>query len=136
MTSATLPSNRAGKLVNCSSASIREISTYSIQPGAVVPHDLALGRIRQREFQKPLGGLGILCVGMGIIRREDDVPFSDPIYRVLRRLLVAIDGDEALALEVLRFSPRCSASTWSGSPRGILPQQTCPLSLVPELSPQ
>src|SRR5437867_1060358 len=74
MTSATLPSNRAGKLANGLSASIREISIYPIQLGAVVPHDLALGRIRQREFQKPLGGLGIICVGMGIIRREDDVP--------------------------------------------------------------
>src|SRR2546426_874026 len=76
MTSATLPSNRAGKLVNGLSASIRELSIYPIQRGAVVPHDLALGRIRQREFQKPLGGLGILCVGMGIIRREDDVPLA------------------------------------------------------------
>ena len=44
-----------------------------VQPGAVVPQELALCLLGQRQFQEPVHGLRVLGIGMGIVGREDDV---------------------------------------------------------------
>src|SRR5262249_34745759 len=67
---------------------------------AVVPEDLALALVGDRQLQERLDRPGELRVAVREVGREDDPVVTDGIDDVLDRLLVALDRDEALPLEV------------------------------------
>src|SRR4029450_8058914 len=69
--------------------------------GAVVPKDLALALLGDRQLQERLYRPGKLRVAVREIGREDDPVVADRVDDVLHRLLVALDRHEALPLEVL-----------------------------------
>src|SRR5881296_1745645 len=68
--------------------------------GAVVPEDLALALVGDRQPEERLDRPGELRVAVREVRREDDPIVTDGIDDVLDRLLVALDRHEALPLEV------------------------------------
>src|SRR5215468_5124479 len=68
--------------------------------GAVVPEDLALALVGDRQPQERLHRPRELRVAVREVRREDDAVVADRVDDVLDRLLVALDRDEALPLEV------------------------------------
>src|SRR5947209_4444204 len=68
--------------------------------GAVVPEDLALALVGDRQPEERLDRPGEFRVAVWEVRREDDPIVTDGIDDVLDRLLVALDRDEALPLEV------------------------------------
>src|SRR5215510_3589284 len=67
---------------------------------AVVPEDLALALVGDRQLQERLHRPGELRVAVREVGREDDPVVADRVDDVLDRLLVALDRDEALPLEV------------------------------------
>src|SRR4030095_4478209 len=69
--------------------------------GAVVPEDLALALLGDRQLQERLHRPGKLRVAVREIGREDDPVVADRVDDVFHRLLVALDRHEALPLEVL-----------------------------------
>src|SRR5439155_2344 len=72
-----------------------------VEPGAVVPEDLPLARVRERELEEDVGRLGKVRVRVRIVRREDERVVAESLDHPLHLILVGIDADEALALEVL-----------------------------------
>src|SRR4030095_16511482 len=68
--------------------------------GAVVPEDLTLALLGDRQLQERLHPPGTLRVAVREIGREDDPVVADRVDDVLHRLLVALDRHEALPLEV------------------------------------
>src|SRR5438876_4913056 len=79
----------------------RAAASESVQAGAVVPEDPSLVLLGERELEEMRGGLGILRVVVRIVGRENEAGAGAAVHGVSRRLLVAFDGDEALADEVL-----------------------------------
>src|SRR5262249_57482824 len=77
------------------------VASESVEPGAVGPEDLSLGRFLERKLEEVRGGLGILRVVVRVIGREDEAVAGPAVHGVPRGLLVAFDGDETLAHEVL-----------------------------------
>src|SRR5215475_11944186 len=69
--------------------------------GAVVPEDLALALLRNRQPEERLDRPRELRISVRKIGGEDDAIVADRVDDVLHRLLVALDRHEALALEVL-----------------------------------
>src|SRR2546422_9590097 len=69
--------------------------------GAVVPEDLALALIRDRQLEERLDRARELRVTVREVGGEDDPVVADRVADVLHRLLVALDRHGALALEVL-----------------------------------
>src|SRR4029434_419392 len=69
--------------------------------GAVVPKDLALALLGDRQLQERLYRPGKLRVAVREIGREDDPVVADRVDDVLHPLLVALGRPAALALEVL-----------------------------------
>src|SRR5262244_2999795 len=69
--------------------------------GAVVPEDLALALLGDRQPEERLDRPREFRVTVREIRREDDPVIPDRVDDVLHRLLVALVRHEALALEVL-----------------------------------
>src|SRR5262245_40185712 len=69
--------------------------------GAVVPEDLALAFLGDRQLQERLHRARELRVAVREVGREDDAVVADRVDDVLDRLLVALDRHEALPLEVL-----------------------------------
>src|SRR5262249_7654069 len=76
-------------------------ASESVEPGAVVPEDLPLALLSERELEEVRGGLGVFRVVVRIVGREDNAIAGAALHGVPRRLLVAFDGDEPLADEVL-----------------------------------
>src|SRR5215813_13475699 len=68
---------------------------------AVVPEDLPLALLRDRQPEERLDRPRELRIAVRKIGGEDDAIVADRVDDVLHRLLVALDRDEALALEVL-----------------------------------
>src|SRR3954447_1748368 len=74
---------------------------HTVQRGAVVPEDLALVLVRDRQPQECLAGLGEARVDVRVVRRVDDVVAAHVVHDALHRLLVGVHGDVALPFEVL-----------------------------------
>src|SRR5580765_3649973 len=72
----------------------------SVVRRAVVPQDLALALLGDRQPEERLHRPRELRVAVRKIRREDDPVVTDGVDDVLHRLLVAFDRHEALPLEV------------------------------------
>src|SRR5207245_5574844 len=81
----------------CSLCSLGE----AVVPGAIIPEDRALRAIGQWELEEARDRAGVLAVRVREVGREDDVPDANEVVHRLHRILVALDGDEALPLEVL-----------------------------------
>src|SRR5215470_14898762 len=79
----------------------RRIARESIQAGAVVPEDLPLAVLGERELEEVGGRLGVLGVVVRVVGREDERVGAAALDRGERRVLVALDGDEGLPEEVL-----------------------------------
>src|SRR5438093_12357326 len=72
----------------------------SVVRGTVVPENLALALLGDRQRQERLHRPRELRVAVREIRREDDPVVADGVDDVLHRLFVALDRHEALPLEV------------------------------------
>src|SRR2546430_11514782 len=68
---------------------------------AVVPEDLALALVGDRELHERLDRLRILGIEVGPVGREDDGVVAHVIDDLFHEVLVGLHGHEALALEVL-----------------------------------
>src|SRR5256886_8427976 len=77
------------------------VSVDAVQPRAVVPENLALALLRERQLQEEVRRLGEVRVRMRVVRREDEVVVAELLDHVLDLVLVDVDADEALAAEVL-----------------------------------
>src|SRR5580692_7034422 len=72
-----------------------------VEPGAIVPQDLAPGLAAQWQAEELLDRLREGAVGVRIVRRHHEIFGADLVDDIYRRLLVDIERDVALALEVL-----------------------------------
>src|SRR4029077_2775514 len=72
-----------------------------VEPGAIVPQDLAPGLAAQWQAEELLDRLREGTVGVRIVRRHHEIFGADLVDDIYRRLLVDIERDVALALEVL-----------------------------------
>src|SRR6266568_5103877 len=88
--------------------------------GAVVPEDLALALIRDRQLEERLDRARELRVTVREVGGEDDPVVADRVDDVLHRLLVALDRHEALALEVLAGRHRQVAGVDVADPLPVL----------------
>src|SRR5438093_1453576 len=77
-------------------------SPHAVQPRPVVPQDLPLRRLGERQLQERRDGMRVLRVGVRVVRREDQVLVAEPLHVLLDRRLVRLDGEEAVRAEVLR----------------------------------
>src|SRR5437899_12049806 len=73
-----------------------------VQLEHVVPQDLLLARVAERQGQEAVHGLRILGVAVGIVGGRDEVVVAEGVDDVLHELLVALDRAEALATEIFR----------------------------------
>src|SRR5213593_3761365 len=92
----------------------------SVVGGAVVPEDLALALVRDRQLEERLDRARELRVTVREVGGEDDPVVADGVDDVLHRLLVALDRHEALALEVLAGGHREVARVDVAEPLPVL----------------
>src|SRR5215831_5121277 len=77
-----------------------------VQAARVVPEDLALAPVAERQRQEAVHGPRVLRVAVWIVGRGDQVVVADDVDHVADELLVAFDRAEALTAEVLRWAHR------------------------------
>src|SRR5437867_9624713 len=83
------------------SSPVRSAPRHPVVARAVVPEDLALALVGDRELHERLDRLRILGVEVGPVGREDDGVVAHVIDDLFHEVLVGLHGHEALALEVL-----------------------------------
>src|SRR5436309_14486359 len=73
----------------------------AVQPRAIIPEDLSLARVGDRQLQEEVGRLGEVRVRVRVIGREDQRVVAELLDDPLDLVLVDVDADEALPQEVL-----------------------------------
>src|SRR6516225_472375 len=101
-------------------AALARLRRQPVVRRAVVPEDLALALVGDRQSQERLDGPRELRVPVREIRREDDPVVTDRVDDVLDRFLVALDRHEALALEVVARRHRQLARVDVAQPLPVL----------------
>src|SRR5215471_10151024 len=72
----------------------------AVEPGAVVPQDLAPGRVIERQGEKFFHGLGKGPVRMRVIGRYDEIVRPELLDDIDRGLLVGVERQIALPFEI------------------------------------
>src|SRR5439155_872983 len=85
---------------NASIGRPRALSGESVKARRVVPEDRALHIVGQRELEKARDGARILAIRMWEVGGEHDVERAHQLDDARDRIFIALDRDEALALEV------------------------------------
>src|SRR5215471_9176963 len=101
-------------------AALARLRRQPVVRRAVVPENLALALVGDRQSQERLDGPRELRVPVREIRREDDPVVTDRGDDVADRLLVALDRHEALALEVAARRHRQLAGVDVAQPLPVL----------------
>src|SRR5262249_25486195 len=72
----------------------------AVEPGAIVPQDLAVLFAGELEPEELLDRLWESAVGMRVVARHDEIVRADLVYGLDRGFLVDIESDVALPLEI------------------------------------
>src|SRR5438105_1392047 len=72
-----------------------------VEARAVVPQDLALLLVGERQLQERVHRLGVARVPMRVVRRKDELIAAELLDREPRWILIGLYGNPALPLEVL-----------------------------------
>src|SRR5262244_1768613 len=73
-----------------------------VEPEDVVPEDLLLARVRERQLEETIHRVRVLGVPVRVVRSGDEIVVTDRVDDVRDELLVTLDRAEALPPEVLR----------------------------------
>src|SRR5579884_3639218 len=89
---AMTPSLKASSRVLLIAGGLGRHGSHTVQGGAVVPQDVALGLVRDRQLQEGVHGVRVARVRMLEVGREDDVLGAERVHGVFDGRLVAFDG--------------------------------------------